>query len=101
MSRALTIILSVLALLVWLLTLSLLGDLTGSDAAGNGMAQGFAAVGLIVLWVLLAITAIRELWSLRFMVNVLLGVFSVVGNYNTKFPPVKRPHTQLKSWLRS
>ncbi|MDE2406468.1 MAG: hypothetical protein KGL91_01245 [Xanthomonadaceae bacterium] len=33
----------------------------------------------------LVVRAIRELWSLRFMVNVLLWVFGVVGNYNTMF----------------
>src|SRR5687768_12047247 len=38
------------------------------------------------------------LWSLRFMVNVLLGVFGVVGNYNTTGPGVNRESTQLKTW---
>ena len=46
---------------------------------------------------LLAIRAIVVLWSLRFMVNVLLWVFGVVGNYNTNFRPVKCRLTQLKS----
>jgi len=31
------------------------------------------------------------------MVNFLLWVFGVVGNYNTKIFPVKRRITQLKS----
>jgi hypothetical protein len=35
--------------------------------------------------VLLLNRAINELWSLRFMVNVLLWVTGVVGNYNTTF----------------
>jgi len=33
---------------------------------------------------------VTVLWSLRFMVNVLLWVIGVVGNYNTKIPPVNR-----------
>jgi len=44
-----------LALLIWAWDLALLNSLTGSDAAGNGMSQGFAALGMIVLWVLLGI----------------------------------------------
>jgi hypothetical protein len=32
------------------------------------------------------------------MVNVLLWVFGVVGNYNTRFRPVKYPVTQLKAY---
>lgn len=46
----LTLVLSALALLFWLQTVGLLSELTGSDAAGNGMAQGFAAIGIILLW---------------------------------------------------
>ena len=54
----LTLVLSALALLLWLQTVGLLSDLTGSDAAGNGMAQGFAAIGIILLWLLLGVLAI-------------------------------------------
>jgi hypothetical protein len=50
--------LSALAILVWLLTLTTLANLTGSDAAGNGLAQAYAAIELIFLWVLLAAVAI-------------------------------------------
>lgn len=50
-------LLSAVALVLWLLLLPLLGDLTGSDAAGNAMAQGYAAVGIILLWLLLAAIA--------------------------------------------
>jgi hypothetical protein len=46
--------LSLLALLLWLGQMSLLDNLTGSDAAGDGMAQGFAAVIIILLWLLLS-----------------------------------------------
>jgi len=41
--------------------------------------------------------AAAVLWSLRFMVNVLLGVFGVVGNYNTTEPAVNGGTTQLKA----
>jgi hypothetical protein len=34
---------------------------------------------------------------LRFMVNVLLWVIGVVGNYNTKIPPVNGRGPQLKA----
>jgi len=50
--------LSVLALMVWLLSVATLTDLAGSDAAGNAYAQGFAAIELIILWLLLTIIAI-------------------------------------------
>ncbi|MEI9982602.1 MAG: hypothetical protein WDN69_04945 [Aliidongia sp.] len=39
-----------LALLIWAYELRLLANLTGSDAAGNGMTQGFAALALLLLW---------------------------------------------------
>ncbi|AXK82454.1 hypothetical protein DW352_19180 [Pseudolabrys taiwanensis] len=51
-------VLSVIALLLWLLHVSMLDSLTGSDAAGNGMAQGFAAIAIILLWGLLALIAL-------------------------------------------
>lgn len=41
-------------LLLWALHLAMLSDLNGSDAAGNGMAQGFTAIAIVLLWVLLA-----------------------------------------------
>lgn len=43
------------ALLLWAYQLALIGSLTSSDAAGNGMTQGFAALVMILLWVLLAV----------------------------------------------
>lgn len=46
------------ALLVWLIVLSWLTSLNDSDAAGNAMSQGFAALGLIFLWILLAVVAL-------------------------------------------
>ena len=51
----LCIALSVLALIVYAVVLSLLGGLAASDAAGNAYAQAYAAIGLVVLWLLLFI----------------------------------------------
>jgi hypothetical protein len=50
-----SVIISVLILLVWMLQVASLSGLGYSDAAGNGMAQGFTALEIILLWVLLAI----------------------------------------------
>jgi hypothetical protein len=50
-----SVIISVLILLVWMLQVASLSGLGHSDAAGNGMAQGFTALEIILLWVLLAI----------------------------------------------
>jgi hypothetical protein len=49
------IVLGGLAMLVWVAQVATLSDLTGSDAAGNGMAQAFAAFEIIFLWLLLAV----------------------------------------------
>ncbi len=45
----------VLILLFWASALSLLANLTGSDAAGNAYAQAYAALAIIILWALLAL----------------------------------------------
>jgi hypothetical protein len=37
---------------------AILADLKGSDAAGNAMAQGFAALGLFALFALIAVLAL-------------------------------------------
>lgn len=50
--------LSVLALMFWVLTLATLSDLAGSDAAGNGYAQAYAAIEIVILWGLLALIAL-------------------------------------------
>ncbi len=47
--------LSIIALLLWAIQLALLTDLTGSDAAGNALAQAYCAIAIILLWVLLAV----------------------------------------------
>lgn len=52
------IVLSLAIALLWAITLATLSDLSGSDAAGNGLAQAFAAIELFVLWALLAILTI-------------------------------------------
>lgn len=50
-----SVMISVLILLVWMLQVASLSGLGHSDAAGNGMAQGFTALEIILLWILLAI----------------------------------------------
>ena len=50
--------LSVLPLMFWILTLATLSDLAGSDAAGNGYAQAYAAIEIVILWGLLALIAL-------------------------------------------
>ena len=50
--------LSIIVLLLWALQLALLSDLSGSDAAGNALTQAYAAIAIILLWVLLAILAL-------------------------------------------
>ena len=44
--------------LLWAIALAASSHLSGSDAAGNGLAQAFAAIELFVLWALLAILTI-------------------------------------------
>jgi hypothetical protein len=51
-------VLAAVAFLGWLILLPGLADLNGSDAAGNAMSQGFAALQAIALWVVLAILAL-------------------------------------------
>lgn len=50
--------LSALAIFVWLLALATLSNLTGSDPPGNALAQAYAGMELIFLWLLLAAIAI-------------------------------------------
>src|SRR5215471_1692141 len=50
--------LSVLILLAWVGELATLSDLSGSDPAGNALAQAFGVLEIIVLWGLLAILAV-------------------------------------------
>jgi hypothetical protein len=47
-------VISLVALLIWVLQLLQLSDLKGSDAAGNAIARAYGAIGLIILWLLLA-----------------------------------------------
>jgi hypothetical protein len=55
---ALSIGLSVLVLLFYVLAMAFLADLHGSDAAGNALGQAYAAIVIILLWVLLAVLMI-------------------------------------------
>src|SRR5215472_3105401 len=57
--------LSVLILLAWVGQLATLSDLSGSDPAGNALAQAFGALEIIVLWGLLAVLALRDAASSR------------------------------------
>jgi len=57
------------ALLLWAYDLALLGSLTGSDQAGNSMTQAFAALVMILLW-------------------VLLGVFTLIAAIGGQVPPL-------------
>jgi hypothetical protein len=50
----LSVILSLVILLVWIAEVATLADLGHSDAAGNAMAEGFAAIEIILLWALLS-----------------------------------------------
>jgi hypothetical protein len=47
-------LLALICLFFTLIVTAAMSDLTGSDAAGNAMGQGFTAIGLIVLCILLA-----------------------------------------------
>ena len=49
------IILGGLASFIWMVQVAELSDLAGSDAAGNGLARAFAAIEIVVLWLLLAV----------------------------------------------
>ena len=55
---AVAIGLAVLALPVWALAVATLYDLTSSDAAGNALSRAYAAIELIVLWLLLGALAV-------------------------------------------
>jgi hypothetical protein len=50
--------LCVAAFVVWALALALLANLSGSDAAGNAFAQAYAAIAVILLWLLVIALAV-------------------------------------------
>ncbi|HEY4139833.1 MAG TPA: hypothetical protein VGM57_00375 [Pseudolabrys sp.] len=56
-----TALLSVFALIIYAAMVATLSSLAGGDAAGNGMAQGFAAIEIILLWLLLGTLALIAL----------------------------------------
>jgi hypothetical protein len=80
-----SVIISVLILLVWMLQVASLSGLGHSDAAGNGMAQGFTALETILLWVLLAILLLvtgvtgRMPWAAAVAAVVLLPASGVAA----------------------
>ncbi len=49
------IIVGVVALLAWVIMVPMLTSLTGSDPAGNAMAQGFTAIFIFFVWIMLAV----------------------------------------------
>jgi hypothetical protein len=49
------IVLAVLVLLVWAIMLQTLSTLGESDAAGNGMAEAFAGIEIVLLWFVLVV----------------------------------------------
>jgi len=55
---AAAIVLSIVILLLWGLQLMTVASLGQSDAAGNGLAQAYAAIQMIVLWLLLMVLTI-------------------------------------------
>ena len=52
------IVLSIAILLLWALQVATVASLGQSDAAGNGLAQAYAAIQMIVLWLLLMVLTI-------------------------------------------
>ena len=50
-----SLILALVIALLWCVALATLSDLSGIDAAGNGLAQFFAAAELVLIWIFLAI----------------------------------------------
>jgi hypothetical protein len=52
------IVLSIIAGLLWVLSLATLASLGNSDAAGNALGEAYAAIQIIALWSLLTITTI-------------------------------------------
>src|SRR5436305_4399408 len=53
-----TIVLTVIAGLLWVLSLATLGSLGHSDAAGNALGEAYAAIQIIALWSLLTIITV-------------------------------------------
>jgi len=68
MSRSMMVVGAIvlaLSVLVWLALLLMLAELNTSDAAGNGMTQGFAGVAVIALWVLMALLLVLSAFAGR------------------------------------
>ena len=57
-ATAASVVLSVIAGLLWVLSLATLASLGDSDAAGNAIGEAYAAIQIIALWSLLTILTI-------------------------------------------
>lgn len=57
-AMAATILLAVVAALLWVLSLATLGSLGRSDAAGNALGEAYAAIQVIALWLLLSVMVV-------------------------------------------
>jgi hypothetical protein len=57
-ATATSIVLSIIAGLLWVLSLATLASLGNSDAAGNGIGEAYAAIQIILLWSLLTIMTV-------------------------------------------
>lgn len=73
-----SVALGVLALPLWALTVAGLTSLSGSDAAGNAMSQGFTALFVIALWIMLAILAIVAYLAKRWPIAAALAALVLV-----------------------
>ncbi|MGH6664809.1 MAG: hypothetical protein ACREB2_07885 [Pseudolabrys sp.] len=77
--------LGALALMFWVLALATLSELTGSDAAGNGYAQAYAAIELFLLWGLLALVTLiacvkaQVAWPMAIAAALLVPASGVVA----------------------
>lgn len=52
------VVIACVTLILWLLQISILSDLGRSDAAGNAIAQAYAAIAVLAVWALLAVLMI-------------------------------------------
>jgi len=96
------VVLAFIALLLTIPVVAILSDLKGSDAAGNAMAQGFAALGLFALFalvaalVLLAVLAgdVPRTGRIAMMILVALWVAATWG----AFEMLSGPSTSVGQW---
>jgi hypothetical protein len=88
--------------MLWLVALATLSDLAGSDAAGNGYAQAYAAIELFLLWGLLAIITLiagvsgQIAWPLAITAAIMVPVSGVVAFAVLKL--LSNPHLRPFLW---